>query len=162
MPHCADCGSDLPAFQTLCSKCYDARYADLGRPKSILESVRQSGSNLRRKQVLEDRIRVQPWWLGWCFAVIGVGCDWYSAFEWLYGTYSLSSPPVLRGLVLIVGLCASISFLSVRRHSLASRKLPWAFFTLSYILFTFMIMPYVRLPIVELVNHSIRWVGGLW
>ena len=50
MSQCPDCGCDLPGFQTLCSECYDARYAGVGRPKSLLESIRQFGSNPRRRQ----------------------------------------------------------------------------------------------------------------
>ena len=33
MPQCPDCGCDLPSFQNLCSKCYDAQYAALMVPK---------------------------------------------------------------------------------------------------------------------------------
>ena len=29
MSRCPDCGCDLPSFQTLCSKCFDARDAEL-------------------------------------------------------------------------------------------------------------------------------------
>jgi len=50
MSQCPDCGCDLPGFQTLCSECYDARYAGVGRAKSLLESIRQFGSNPRRRQ----------------------------------------------------------------------------------------------------------------
>ena len=34
MPRCSDCHRDLPpGFQTLCQECYDAKYAQIGRPK---------------------------------------------------------------------------------------------------------------------------------
>jgi hypothetical protein len=33
MPQCPDCGCDLPSFQNLCSKCYDAEYAALNVAK---------------------------------------------------------------------------------------------------------------------------------
>ena len=33
MPQCPDCGCDLPSFQNLCSKCYDAQYTALTVPK---------------------------------------------------------------------------------------------------------------------------------
>jgi len=158
MPQCPDCGCDLPSFQTLCSKCYDARYADVGRPRSILESIRQFGSNPRREQVIQDRIKAQPWWLAWCFAVIGVGCDWYSAFEFFYGRYPLCSEPVLRGLVLIVALFASIAFLAVRRRTAISREFPWAFFAFSYVLFGFMIRPYARRSVVESGKNALRFL----
>src|SRR5678815_5804485 len=78
MSQCPDCGCDLPSFQTLCSKCYDAKSAEVGRSKSILESIWQSRSTPRRWQVIEDRINAQPWWLAWCFAVIGLGSVSYT------------------------------------------------------------------------------------
>jgi|ERR1700733_8143923 len=31
MSRCPDCGCGLPDSQTLCSRCYNARYAELGR-----------------------------------------------------------------------------------------------------------------------------------
>jgi|SRR5579872_113678 len=156
MSRCTDCGCDLPSSENLCSECYDARYAELNRPRSLLQSIRQFGWNPRREQVTEDRIKAQPWWLGWCFAAIGLGCDWYSAFEWFYGRYSLCSAPVLRSLVLIVALCASIAFLAVRRRTATSREFPWAFFIFSYLLFGFMIRPYARRSLVEHANNAFR------
>ena len=32
MSRCPDCGCALPESQTLCNGCYDARYAEVGRP----------------------------------------------------------------------------------------------------------------------------------
>jgi hypothetical protein len=113
MSQCPDCGCDLPSFQALCSKCYDARYVEVGRPKSLLESIRGGGSNPRRQQVIEDRIRAQPWWLAWCFAVIGLGLDWRCAFEWFAGKYVFYSEPVLDRTVLIVLACAGVALLAV-------------------------------------------------
>ena len=37
MPHCSYCGCELPALTEICHKCFDARYADIDRPKSFLE-----------------------------------------------------------------------------------------------------------------------------
>jgi hypothetical protein len=45
MPQCSDCHCDLPGFETLCSKCLEARYSALGHPKSVLESMRLFVSN---------------------------------------------------------------------------------------------------------------------
>ena len=45
MPQCSDCHCDLPSFETLCSKCLEARYSELGHPKSVLESMQQFVSN---------------------------------------------------------------------------------------------------------------------
>jgi hypothetical protein len=33
MPQCPDCGCDLPSLQSLCPKCYDAKYAALNVAK---------------------------------------------------------------------------------------------------------------------------------
>lgn len=105
-------------------------------------------------------MEAQPWWLAWCFAAIGVGFDWYSAFEWFYGRYSLCSATVLRGLVLIVALCASIAFLAARRRIAASRELPWAFFAISYVLFAVMIRPYARRSVVEFGKNALHLLPG--
>jgi hypothetical protein len=37
MPQCSYCGCDLPALTDVCRKCFDARYAEIDRPKSFLE-----------------------------------------------------------------------------------------------------------------------------
>jgi len=113
MSQCPDCGCDLPSFQTLCSKCYDAKSAEVGRSKSILESIWQSRSTPRRWQVIEDRINAQPWWLAWCFAVIGLGFDWRCAFEWFAGKSPFYSEPVLGRALLIALTCAGIAVLIV-------------------------------------------------
>ena len=113
MSQCPDCGCDLPSFQTLCSKCYDARYAEVGRPKSLLESIRPFGSNPRRREVIEDRINAQPWWRAWSFAVIGLGLDWRCAFEWFAGKSPFYSELVLGRAVLIVLACAGVALSAV-------------------------------------------------
>jgi len=33
MSQCPDCGCSLPDSQTLCNGCYEARYAEVGRPR---------------------------------------------------------------------------------------------------------------------------------
>jgi len=123
MPPCSDCGVDLPGFETLCSKCVEAKYSEVGRTKSLSESARQFGLNPRRRQVIENRIKAQPWWLAWCFAVIGVGLDWRCAFEWFAGNYSLYSQPVLFRTGLIVLACAGVSLLGL----CVTRELRWRY-----------------------------------
>jgi len=113
MSRCSDCECDLPSSQTLCSKCYDARYSELGRPRSFLESIRRFGSNLQREQVREHRIKAQPWWVAWCFAIVGLALDWRCAFEWFAGKCSFYSVIVLGRAVLIMLACAGISLLLV-------------------------------------------------
>ena len=39
MPRCSYCGCDLPASTDICRKCFEARYAEIDRPKSFLEIV---------------------------------------------------------------------------------------------------------------------------
>jgi hypothetical protein len=39
MPQCSYCGCDLPALTDICRKCFDARYAEIDRPKSLMEIV---------------------------------------------------------------------------------------------------------------------------
>ena len=113
MSQCSDCGRDLPSFQTLCSKCYDARYGEVGRPKSLLESIRPFESNPRRRRATEDRINAQPWWQAWCLAVIGLGLDWRCAFEWFAGKNPFYSELVLGRAALIVLACAGVALLAV-------------------------------------------------
>ena len=113
MSQCPDCGCDLPSFQTLCSKCYDVKYAGVGHPKSILASIWQFGSNPQRRQVIEDRINAQPWWLAWCFAIIGLAFDWRCAFEWFAGKSPFYSELVLGRTLLIVLGCAGVAVLLV-------------------------------------------------
>jgi len=113
MPQCPDCGCDLPSLQTLCSKCFDARYALAGRPQSFLESIHQFGSNPRRQQVIQDRIKAESWWVPWCFAAVGLALDWRLAFEWLAGRSFFLSPAVLGKTGLIVLPCAGVALLAV-------------------------------------------------
>ena len=113
MPPCPECECDLPGCQTLCSECYEARYATVGRPKSLRKSIRQFGSNPRRQRVIENRINVQPWWLAWCFAVIGIVLDWRCAFEWFAGQSPFYSESVLARTGLIVLVCAGVTLLAV-------------------------------------------------
>jgi hypothetical protein len=113
MPQCPDCGCDLPSFQTLCSKCFDARYAEVGSPKSFLESIWEVGSNPRRQEVIANRIKSQPWWLVWFFAAIGLGLDWRCAFEWFSGKYVFYSETVLDRTILIVLACTTAALLAV-------------------------------------------------
>jgi hypothetical protein len=113
MPQCPDCGCDLPSLQSLCPKCYDARYAEVGSPKSPLESIREVRSNPRRQEVIADRIKSQPLWRHVCWAVIGIGLDWRCAFEWFAGKHAFYSETVLDRTILIVLACASAALLIV-------------------------------------------------
>jgi hypothetical protein len=120
MSQCSDCGRDLPSFQTLCSRCYDARYAELGRPKSLLESILQFGSNPIKRRVIEDRINAinleEPRRFLWRIVLvvaIGVAFDWHCGFGWFEGRYSPFSAPVLYKTGLIVAGCSAAAVLAV-------------------------------------------------
>jgi hypothetical protein len=76
-----------------------------------------------------------PRWLDIFFAAAGVGCDWYSAFHWFSGRYSLLSSPVLCTLGLIAVLCAMVTFLAVRVGRARSREAGLIFFVASWVLF---------------------------
>jgi len=137
MSQCPDCGCDLPSFQTLCSKCYDARYSEEGRPKSLLDSIRPFGSNPRRRQVLEDRIndsaasgpRLWPIVLA---VALGVGFDWHCGFGWFAGRYSPFSATVLCTAGLIAAYCGAGAVLAACLISRARwRDASYLFFVFS-------------------------------
>lgn len=61
----------------------------------------------------QEVMRPRSWWIDLCFIVAGLAFDWYCAFEWVSGRYSLLSEPVLRRFGLIAVLCAAVAFLAV-------------------------------------------------
>lgn len=86
-----------------------------------MRTVTNSGTGIISKRegqnAIENRDTVQarqPWWLVACWAVSGVGLDWYCAFEWFSGRYSLFSAHVLGAVGLFVLLYATVAFLAVR------------------------------------------------
>jgi hypothetical protein len=112
MPQCTDCGCDLPGLETLCSRCYDATYSEIGRSRSLLESMRRREG--RRTIGNQDTAKArQPWWLVLCWAIGGLGFAWDCAFELFSGRYSFCSEPVLRKMGVIVVLCSAVSLLAV-------------------------------------------------
>jgi hypothetical protein len=54
MSVCSQCGCALPGLEHLCQTCYDAKYPELGQPKSLLESN----------------------WFALCYVICGVGLTW--------------------------------------------------------------------------------------
>jgi hypothetical protein len=73
-------------------------------------------SKTEERNAIDNRNTIQtrqPWWLVVCWALSGVGLDWYCAFEWFSGRYSLFSTHVLRAMGLFVALYAAIAFLAV-------------------------------------------------
>jgi hypothetical protein len=77
-------------------------------------------SRREERQTVESSgmLRAWPSWLEWCFVIGlilgGIGWDWYCAFEWFSGKYSLYSGPVFTRMSLIVMSCALVGFLAVR------------------------------------------------
>lgn len=78
-----------------------------------------------------ERARARPWWIDWCFVIVGVACDWYLAFEWFSEKYSLFSTTVLRAAALVVVLCALVSMLLARILGGKVRESAGAFFLTS-------------------------------
>lgn len=107
MPRCSDCRCDLPSFETLCSKCFEARYSAVGRPKSFLESVRQYVSNpfgITPDQVPSMRL---PAVLFCC--CFGLLVCWFGGFAEVGYKYSLFSDVVLSGAFLVLVKSAVLS-----------------------------------------------------
>src|SRR5438128_323784 len=84
--------------------------------RTVISSAADISKRKGRKAIEnQDTVKAtQPCWLVLCFAMSGLGCDWYSAFQWFSGRYSLCSGPVLRGTGLTVVLSASIALILVR------------------------------------------------
>ena len=55
----------------------------------------------------------QPWWVAWCFAVVGLALDWRCAFEGFGGISPFYSEIVLGRAVLIVLACAGAALLAI-------------------------------------------------
>jgi len=79
-----------------------------------MRTVIRSGAGMiskRDERTVQER---QPWWLVVCWAVSGVGLNWYCAFEWFFGKYSPCSVHVLRVMSLSALLYGTVAFLVVR------------------------------------------------
>jgi hypothetical protein len=96
-----------------------------------------AGISKREGPTVQER---QPWWLVVCWAVGGVGLDWYCAFEWFSGSYSLCSAHVLRALSLFVLLYGTVAFLAVRLVGARLRDIAAVFLLISLIVSGAMLM----------------------
>ena len=118
MPRCSDCHCDLPGFETLCSKCLEARYSELGHPKSVLESMQQFASNPMGITPESERKLHLPAAIAFCCG--GVLIYWYGAFAKLGYKCPLFSGAVLSGTFLILvksaGLSLGISLFLARKN----------------------------------------------
>jgi len=118
MPQCSVCHRDLPGFDTLCSKCFDARYSELDHPESIQQSLRRYVSNpfgITRES--EGKLRL-PAAIAFCCG--GVLLCWFGGFAEVGYKYSLFSDGVLSGALLILlksaGLSLGMSLFLARRN----------------------------------------------
>jgi hypothetical protein len=117
MPQCPFCGSDLPGVQTLCQKCYDARYAQIARPRSFLESMRQFVSNplcLTEEDLLEEsRVSFLVVVAFWCSGLL---ICWFGGWARVHYKYSLFSNEVLSGALLCIGISIFMSLVLARTN----------------------------------------------
>ena len=97
-----------------------------------MRTVTESGAGISKREGRTVQAR-QPWWLVVCWAVSGVGLDWYCAFEWFSGRYSLFSAHVLGAVGLFVLLYATVAFLAVRLVGARLRDIAAVFLFISLI-----------------------------
>jgi hypothetical protein len=132
MPHCSYCQCDLPGFETLCSKCFEAKYSELSRPKSFLESMRQYVSNplgLAAEDFLqEEKITIPIAIACWCggFLICWLG-GWIKADY----KYSAFSDEVLSGALMCVLVSISATLVFARTNLKLHWKIASAVFAVS-------------------------------
>jgi len=78
---------------------------------AVIVPKREGRKAMEKQSTVQAR---QPWWLAVCWAVSGVGLDWYCAFEWFSGRYPVCSAHVLRVVGVFVLLYATVASLAVR------------------------------------------------
>ena len=101
--------------------------------------VRLWTAHARRKAAREialqtpDKLkREQPWWLVWCFAVVGLALDWRLAFESFGGRNSLYSESVLSKTGIIMVWLAAVAAVAV----LVTRAARWRDLAAFFLLFS--------------------------
>jgi hypothetical protein len=97
-----------------------------------MRTVINSGAGVSKREGRTAQA-TQPWWLVVCWAVSGVGLDWYCAFEWFSGRYSLCSAHVLRAVGPCVLLYGAVAFLAVRLVGVRLRDIAAVFLFISLI-----------------------------
>jgi len=123
MPHCSDCRRELPGFETLCSKCYDARYARMGHPKPFEELVRQFLSNplgltAEDLQQEEEKVTLPAAIACWCGGLV---ICWIGGWVKADYKYSALSNEVLSGAL----VCVLISIGATLVFARTNLKLHW-------------------------------------
>jgi hypothetical protein len=107
MPRCSDCRCNLPSLETLCSKCFEARYSALAHPKSFLESVRQYVSN--PLGITPDQIPSIEFPAVIVCCCLGILLCWFAGFAEVGYKYSLFSGVVFSGAFLVLVKSAVLS-----------------------------------------------------
>jgi hypothetical protein len=114
MPKCSDCCCDLPGLETLCSRCHDARYVQMSRPRHLEESVRQFLSNplgLTAEDFLqdEDKVTVPVAIACWCGGLL---ICWFGGWVKADYKYPAFSDEVLWGALvcLLISIGATLVF----------------------------------------------------
>jgi hypothetical protein len=122
MPRCSDCHCELPGFETLCSKCFEARYSELGRPKSFLQSMRQYVSNplgLTAEDLLrEERVTIPVAIACWCGGLL---ICWLGGWIKANYNYSAFSDEVFSGAL----TCVLFSISATLAFARTNLKLHW-------------------------------------
>lgn len=117
MPKCSDCRCDLPGFETLCSKCYDAKYARMGRPKAFKESIQQFLSNplgLTAEDLLaEEKVTNPVAIVCWCGGLL---ICWLGGWVKTDYKYSAFSDEVLSGALVCVLVFISATLVFARTN----------------------------------------------
>jgi len=100
MPRCLDCRRELPSFETLCSKCFEARYSEASHPPPLLRSFGRYVSNPFGVTHDSKPTMRLPGFVFCCCG--GVLLCWYGGFAELGYKYALFSNAVLSAALLIL------------------------------------------------------------
>ena len=150
MPHCSECGCDLPTFETLCSKCYDSRHAGMGRPKHFLESMQQFLSNplrLTAEDLLQEEKVTLPVALAcWCGGLL---ICWFGGLARADFKCSALSDEVLSGAL----ICVLISVGATLALARTNGKLHWRIASTVFAVVSWGVMGFLhRLPLIYTIS----------
>lgn len=139
MSRCPGCKNDLAPFQTLCSKCYDARYSKIDQRVSLLSSLSAYVSNplaITQESVSETSLSEAVV----CLA-IGIAACWWGGFAEYGYRPTLFSFPVFSGAFDILLKSAA---LSLALALLLARKNLRMYWDVALGLFVVVAMTYAR------------------
>ena len=113
MPICSDCRCDLPGVETLCSKRYDVRYARMGGPKPLKESIRLTAEDL-----LQQKVTIPVAIACWCGGLL---ICWLGGWVKADYKYPAFSGEVLSGAL----VCILVSISATLVFARTNLKLHW-------------------------------------